>query len=95
MITASMQNLAHLQKPHWIAVAFAAAFIPFLVFLAVSCANAQSGPRATTVQMSSVPENPQSNAAAGQAQPITFSDALQRARAELVTTAQNLPVFPA
>ena len=76
-----MQNLAHFQKSNWIAVAFAASFIPCLVFLTVIRANAQSGPPATTVQMSSVPDNPQSNTKAEAPQAITFADALQRARA--------------
>jgi outer membrane protein TolC len=76
-----MQNLAHFQKSNWIAATFAAWFIPFLVFLTVSPANAQSDPPATTVQMSSVPDNPQSNTKAEAPQAITFADALQRARA--------------
>lgn len=80
-ITESMLNLANTCKSNWRTVALAAVCIPFLVSLTVGRGNAQAGAPASTVQLSSVPEGPQSNATAGAPQAITFADALQRARA--------------
>jgi outer membrane protein TolC len=62
-------------------VAFVAACVPALAIVTIGCAFARAGPPAATIHLSSVPENPQSNPTPEQAQPITFSDALQRARA--------------
>ncbi len=76
-----MLNLANSYKPNWIAVILTAGCIPFLVSLTVRRASAQAGAPATTVQVSTAPENPQSNTTAGAPQAITFSDALRRARA--------------
>jgi outer membrane protein TolC len=58
-----------------------AARVPALIFLTIGCAHAQTGSPATTIQLSSAAQNPQSTASVGQSQSITFSDALQRARA--------------
>ncbi len=62
-------------------MALAAASVPAFLFLTIGGAHAQAGSPATTIQLSSAPESPQSAASAAQPQPITFSDALQRARA--------------
>jgi len=68
-------------KPNWASAAIVAARVPALIFLTIGCAHAQAASPATTIQLSSVPQNPQSTASVGQSQSITFSDALQRARA--------------
>jgi outer membrane protein TolC len=76
-----MFNLRNLHKNNWTTVALAAASVPALLFLTIGGAHAQAGFPATTIQLSSDPESPQSTAPAAQSQPITFTDALQRARA--------------
>ena len=81
LITVSMLNLTNFHEPNWTAMAFAVVCTLSLVSATVRRANAQAGPPATTVQLSSVPENPPSNPSAGTPQAITFADALQRARA--------------
>jgi len=68
-------------KPSWAAIALVAARVPVLIFPIVGCAQAQTASPATTIQLSSVPQNSRSTATADQSHPITFSDALQRARA--------------
>ena len=55
--------------------------IPSLVSMTVGRVYAQASAPATNVQLSTAPESPQSNTTAGAPQPITFADALQRARA--------------
>ena len=76
-----MLNPEDFQKPNWTTAAFVAVWLPALVILTVGFAHAQTGLPAATIQLSSVTENPQSTASTGQSQRITFSDALQRARA--------------
>src|SRR2546422_10528347 len=75
-----MLNLTNFPKPTWTATAFAAACLLSLVPVTVGRAIAQAAPLSTAVQLSSVPDNPQSNTTAGAPPAITFADALQRAR---------------
>src|SRR5713101_5451785 len=76
-----MLNLASTCKSNWRTVAVASLCIPSLVFLTVGRTYAQAGAPATSVQLSSAPESPHANTTLGAPQTITFSDALQRARA--------------
>jgi outer membrane protein len=55
--------------------------IPALASMAVGRAYAQASASGTSVQLSTAPESPQSNTTTGTPQPITFAEALQRARA--------------
>ena len=80
LITVSMLNLTNFHKPAWTASAFAAACILSLVPVTVGRAIAQAAPLSTAVQLSAVPDSPQSNTTAGASPAITFADALQRAR---------------
>jgi len=52
-----------------------------MIAVMVGHSYAQASEPATSVQVSTVPENPQANTTPGAPQPITFADALQRARA--------------
>ncbi len=76
-----MLNLANIRKANWRVVAVAVMCIPSLVLLTVGHCNAQGGAPAISVQLSSAPENPQSNTTAESPQAITFAEALQRAKA--------------
>jgi len=76
-----MLNLASTCKSNWRTVAVASLCIPSLVFLTVGRTYAQAGAPATSVQLSSAPESPHANTTLGAPQTVTFSDALQRARA--------------
>ncbi|MFY9560262.1 MAG: TolC family protein [Terriglobales bacterium] len=76
-----MLNLASTCKSSWRPVVVASLCIPSLVFLTVRRTYAQASAPTTSVQLSSAPESPRPNTTVGVPHTITFSDALQRARA--------------
>src|SRR5258706_2173352 len=80
-MTESTLNLTNMGKAKWRTVAVAGLCISSIVVVMAGYSYAQETAPATSVQVSSAPENPQSNATPGAPQPITFADALQRARA--------------
>src|SRR5258708_2228399 len=80
-MTESMLNLANICKANWRTFVVAGLCIPSLVSVTVDRAYAQESAPSTSVQLSTAPESPQSNTTASAPQPITFADALQRARA--------------
>ncbi len=68
-------------KANWRTVVVAGLCIPAIVGVMVGHSYAQDSAPATSVQVSTAPDNPQPNTMPGAPQPITFADALQRARA--------------
>ncbi len=78
--TESMLNLATC-KSKWRTVVVAGLCMPSFVFLTVGHTYAQASAPATSVQLTPPLEILQSNTTAGVPEPVTFADALQRARA--------------
>src|SRR6267378_1933717 len=80
-MTESTLNLTTMCKANWRTVVVAGLCIPAIVGVMVGHSYAQDSAPATSVQVSTAPDNPQPNTMPGAPQPITFADALQRARA--------------
>src|SRR2546423_268006 len=80
-MTESILNLTNMRRANWKAVAVAGLCFPSIVAVMVGRGYAQASAPASVVQLSTAPENPQGNTTPGMPQPITFADALQRARA--------------
>src|SRR5258706_1959948 len=80
-MTESMFNLTNIRKANWRTVAVAGLCIHSIVAVMVGHSYAQDSAPAASVQVSTAPESPQANSTPGAPQPITFADALQRARA--------------
>jgi outer membrane protein TolC len=80
-MTENMFKLANIRNSICGALAVATVWMPSLVLLTGIRCDAQGGAPGTSVQATSVPENPAPNTTAGAPQAITFTDALQRARA--------------
>src|SRR5258708_15301422 len=74
-------NLTNMFRANWRAVVVAGLCIPSIVAVMVGHSYAQDSAPATSVQVSNAPVGSQANATPGAPQPITFAEALQRARA--------------
>ncbi len=79
-MTESMGKLANIRKSIWTLFALAVVSVPSLALLAGYC-YAQGGASTTSVQVTPVPDNPTPTGATSSSPAITFTEALQRARA--------------